>query len=101
MSENKIRQRHEIPVEDTWNLEDLYVSDEAWEAELATIEEDKAAAAAFAGKLGASAADLLAYLTRMEQVDEEALCQGYRLAFPENNGELDEWLMAEDEYRNW
>ena len=38
---------------------------------------------------------------RMEQVDEEAVCQGYRLAFPENNGELDEWLMAEDEYRNW
>ena len=37
MSENKIRQRHEIPVEDTWKLEDLYVSDEAWEAELATI----------------------------------------------------------------
>ena len=38
---------------------------------------------------------------RMEQVDEEAVCQGYRLAFPENNAELDEWLMAEDEYRNW
>ena len=72
MSENKIRQRHEIPVEDTWKLEDLYVSDEAWEAELATIEEDKAAAASFAGKLGASAADLLAYLTRMEQVNAKA-----------------------------
>ena len=71
MSENKIRQRHEIPVEDTWKLEDLYVSDEAWEAELATIEEDKAAAASFAGKLGASAADLLAYLTRMEQVNSK------------------------------
>ena len=38
---------------------------------------------------------------RMELVDGEAMCQGYRLAFPENNGELDEWLMAEDEYRNW
>jgi hypothetical protein len=38
---------------------------------------------------------------RMVQVDEKAVCQGYRLAFPENNGELDEWLMAEDEYRNW
>ena len=69
MSENKIRQRHEIPVEDTWKLEDLYVSDEAWEAELATLEADKAEAASFAGKLGASAADLLTYLTRMEQVN--------------------------------
>ena len=72
MSETKIRQRHEIPVEDTWALEDLYVTDEAWEAELATIEEDKAALSAFAGKLGASAADLLNYLTRMEQVNAKA-----------------------------
>ncbi len=69
MSENKIRQRHEIPVEDTWKLEDLYVSDEAWEAELATLEADKEEAASYAGKLGASAADLLGYLTRMEQVN--------------------------------
>ena len=37
----------------------------------------------------------------MELVDGEAMCQGYRLAFPENNAELDEWLMAEDEYENW
>ena len=72
MSENKIRQRHEIPVEDTWKLEDLYVSDEAWEAELATIEDDKVKAASFAGKLGASAADLLAYLTEMEKVNAKA-----------------------------
>ena len=72
MSETKIRQRHEIPVEDTWALEDLYVTDEAWEAELATIEEDKAYLSAFAGKLGASAADLLNYLTRMEQVNAKA-----------------------------
>ena len=35
------------------------------------------------------------------QVDTEAICQGYRLAFPENNGELDEWLMGEDEYWDW
>ena len=69
MSETKIRQRHEIPVEDTWKLEDLYVSDEAWEAELATLEADKAEAASYAGRLGASAAELLAYLTRMEQVN--------------------------------
>ena len=72
MSNTKIRQRHEIPVEDTWALEHLFASDEAWEAELATLEEDKAYLSAFAGKLGASAADLLAYLTRMEQVNVKA-----------------------------
>ena len=26
----KIRKRSEIPVEDTWALEDLYATDEAW-----------------------------------------------------------------------
>ena len=72
MSNTKIRQRHEIPVEDTWALEHLYVSDEAWEAELASIEEDKVYLSAFAGKLGASASDLLAYLTHMEQVNGKA-----------------------------
>ena len=73
MSETKkIRQRHEIPVKDTWAVEDLYPTDEAWEQELATIEADKNALAAYAGKLGASAENLLAYLTLMEQVDEKA-----------------------------
>ena len=72
MSDNKIRKRHEIPVEDTWALEHLYESDAAWEQELATLEEDKAYLSAFAGRLGASAAELLAYLTRMEQVNAKA-----------------------------
>ena len=72
MSEMKIRTRNEIPVEDTWALEHLYATEEAWEQELATIEEDKAYLSAFAGKLGASASDLLAYLTRMEQVNAKA-----------------------------
>ena len=72
MAENKIRQRHEIPVEDTWATEDLYVSDEAWEAELATIAEDQSYLASFAGKLGESADMLYDYLTRMEQVNAKA-----------------------------
>ena len=72
MSDTKIRKRHEIPVEDTWALEHLYPSTEAWEAELATIEEDKKYLSAFAGKLGDSAPNLLAYLTRMEQVNAKA-----------------------------
>ena len=38
---------------------------------------------------------------RMNQVDEEAIFQGYKLAFPENARELDEWMMGEDEYRDW
>ena len=40
MSE-KIRERCEIPLEDTWAIEDLYATDEAWEQELAALEDDK------------------------------------------------------------
>ena len=50
---------------------------------------------------------LLAAMTVMEngihmsQVDTEAVFQGYKLAFPENAQELDEWMLAEDEYGEW
>ncbi len=67
----KLPQRSEVKKEDTWATEDMYVSDEAWEAELATVEEDKNALAAFAGRLAESGETLCAYLTKMEQVDEK------------------------------
>ena len=38
---------------------------------------------------------------RMNQVDTEAIFQGYKLAFPENARKLDEWMLGEDEYRDW
>ena len=38
---------------------------------------------------------------RMNQVDEEAIFQGYKLDFPENARELDEWMLGEDEYSDW
>ena len=58
----KMWQRDEIPVEHTWATEDLYPTDEAWEAELATLAEDQARGASFAGKLGNSGTDLYEYL---------------------------------------
>lgn len=66
---NKIRKRMEIPAEDTWAIEDLYPSDEDWEAELATLKEDSAVLAAFSGTLGDSAETLCSYLSKMEQVN--------------------------------
>ena len=36
-----------------------------------------------------------------DKVDTEAICKGYRLAFPENAEALDEWLSDEDEYGGW
>ena len=67
----KIPQRSEIAVEDTWATEDMYASDEAWEAELATVAQDQAKAVAFAGKLGQSAQDLYDYLYEGEMVHQK------------------------------
>ena len=50
---------------------------------------------------------LLAAMTVMEngirpnKVDTEAIFQGYKLAFPKNAQELDEWMLGEDEYAEW
>ena len=65
----KIRARNEIPVADTWAIEDLYVNDKAWEQELATLEEDKKILASFAGRLAESGETLCRYLENMERVN--------------------------------
>lgn len=67
MSEtNRIRERHEIPVEDTWATEDLFPSDEAWEAELATLADVQKQLSGFAGRLGESGKTLYDYLYQSE-----------------------------------
>ncbi len=67
----RIRKRSEIPVEDTWAIEDMYPTDEAWEKELATLSEDQARLSAYAGHLGDDAKTLYNYLRDMEQVDSK------------------------------
>ena len=66
---NVIRQRDQIPAEDKWAIEDLYATDEAWEQELATVAEDQAYLASFAGRLAESAQVLLQYLTAVEKIN--------------------------------
>ena len=68
----KIRKRSEIPVEDTWALEDLYATDDVWEQELTTLAEDEKQLASFAGKLAESAETLYAYIEKTEQVNAKA-----------------------------
>ena len=68
----KIPQRCEISDADKWAIEDLYPTDEAWEADLKLLEAAGDSLSAFAGKLGESAATLLAYLTEMEQTNAKA-----------------------------
>ena len=64
----KIRKRSEIPVEDTWALEDLYVDDAAWEKSLAELNQDTKSLADYAGHLSESPEKLYAYLQLMEEV---------------------------------
>ena len=66
---NKIPKRSEIPVEDTWALEDLYINDEAWEQELASLEADRSVLAGFAGRIAHDPFAMYDYLTRMEQAN--------------------------------
>jgi len=72
----KLRERSEIPVEDTWATEDMFSSDDAWETELATIEADKNYLAGFAGKLQDSGRTLYDYLYRSEMTDVKASLLG-------------------------
>lgn len=73
---NVIRKREDIPVEDTWALEDIYPSDEAWERELLTLDEDKAELESYAGRLAESGQTLYAYLNKMEQTNKKASSLG-------------------------
>ena len=68
----KMRQRSEIPVEDTWATEDMYASDAAWEQELATLDADKEVLVSFAGRLGESGDALYQYLLKSEELNCKA-----------------------------
>ena len=66
---NAIPERDQIPVEETWNLTDLYADDAAWQAEFEVAQTYPAKLAAYAGRLGESAATLLEYFTLSQQAD--------------------------------
>ncbi len=77
MAENLIRKRVDIPVEDTWAIEDLYPNDQAWEQALNTLEADKNVLASYEGKLGQSGEMLFSYLEKMESADVKANYLGH------------------------
>lgn len=58
--------RAEVPVDTTWNLDDLFADDAAWEAELQAVDEAQQALAAYQGRLGTDAATLLACLNALD-----------------------------------
>lgn len=72
----KIPQRSELAEKDTWAISDIYPTDEAWEQDLEAFKALAQKQAAFAGRISASAKELLAYL----QGTEEAATLGENLA---------------------
>ena len=57
-----VRERSQIPQEDKWAIEDLYISDAAWEEDLVLLEKDKEILLSYVGKLGTSGDILYDYL---------------------------------------
>ena len=62
--------RNEVPVEQTWNLGDLFASPESWEAEKKAIEADLPTVTQYKGRLAEGAATLAAALKAYEALLE-------------------------------
>jgi oligoendopeptidase F len=60
--------REQVPVEATWNLEDLFVDEAAWARECQAVDEAIQSLGVYQGKLSADAATLLSCLAAMESV---------------------------------
>ncbi len=61
--------RQDIPEEFTWDLTDIFPSDEAWMDSFEALKAAPAKVAAYAGKLGSSARTLLDFLQQDEELD--------------------------------
>ena len=70
--------RDEVPVELTWNLADIYPSDADWGADYAAVGDALPTLVAYRGRLGESAATLLAFIEARDAVAERyARVRGY------------------------
>ena len=68
MSENMLRKRSEIPVEDTWKMEDMYATDELWEEEQKKLEKLADEIEEYKGTLASGGAQLLKYLEKADEI---------------------------------
>ena len=69
MTNQSIPKRSEVPEEMTWNLKDMFESDQAWMAEYEAMKEFPAKIAAFQGTLARSAQDLLAWFLLQDEIE--------------------------------
>lgn len=65
------RERSEVSLQDTWKLEDLYSTDQAWREAKQKVTSEFDNLAGFKGRLAASASDLLACLEFNSQISQE------------------------------
>ncbi|MBM7601670.1 oligoendopeptidase F [Virgibacillus halotolerans] len=70
---SKTLYRSEVPAEQTWNLTDLFASDNAWEKELEKVKEDVQQVVQYKGKLGTDAATLFACLSVLEAFQKRVI----------------------------
>jgi oligoendopeptidase F len=68
--------RADVPVELTWNLDDLFASSAHWEAELEALDAARAAAQPYQGRLGESAATLRDCLDTVEMLQQRLMRAG-------------------------
>lgn len=69
MTNQTIPKRSEVPEEMTWNLKDMFASDEAWMTEYEAMKAFPAKIAAFQGALARSAGDLLAWFRLQDEIE--------------------------------
>lgn len=65
--------RSEVPLEQTWSLDDLFLSDAAWDDALAVAQRSAGHVATFAGALGTSAQALLQCLDAREALQQQLI----------------------------
>lgn len=67
---NQLPERKDIPVEDTWRLEDIFATDQAWEEEFKNIQDSLPKGEQYRGKLGESADVLWDALQFQDEITE-------------------------------
>ena len=70
---SKVRKRSEIPVADTWDVESIFPSVEAWEEAVARAPGQLERLAQFEGRLGEGAATLAEWMEALEEVFRELM----------------------------
>ena len=68
MESQKLLKREDVPVENTWRLEDIFESDDAWKAALEELKTYPEKIAAFEGHLGDNAETLLRFFELEDEI---------------------------------